>query len=212
MRIFKPHHLLWLAAACYLIALALPAVVYKPDVESNPKLGSCHSAVKPDIECLTFRFGETGFGSNDCRYIRPGEPRPVVDKQKILDYCEGYDQPVAKKDYGILIYFMGWLGIFAGVIAWYANITGFLAVLYAVGFKNMKKGLILAVVSFVIGLQSFFFTAMPRDEGVSHWFIVDYLGPGFYLWEASFIILALYCYVSLRKSAAPIKDGPSTPK
>ena len=93
--------------ALYAAALFAPAIVFKPDVRSNPKHGECGFAVKADVMCESFAFG--GGGSTICQ--RGGAPgKTFVDKGKILDYCKGWDAPAAGALRGYEVLAMGVLG------------------------------------------------------------------------------------------------------
>lgn len=91
-------------------------------------------------------------------------------------------------DFGFVLLLQGWLGIFIGQFAWYANV---LALLSFKAIRNNKpvRGSFFALTAFILGLQSFLFLQKPLDEGVSSWHNVDHLGIGFYVWELSFLVL-----------------------
>jgi hypothetical protein len=58
----------------------------------------------------------------------------------------------------------------------------------------------------IIGLQAYLFHTMPTDEGGVTCGLVDHLGAGFYIWEMSFIILALSQLSVKRRRTFGLKD------
>jgi hypothetical protein len=57
--------------------------------------------------------------------------------------------------------------------------------------------LILSILSIVFGLQSYALKAVPFNESsmdASNLHFVDHLGPGFYFWMASLVVLSAYCF------------------
>jgi hypothetical protein len=98
--------------ALYLAALFFPAIVFKPDPRSNPKLGECGFAVKDNVLCEAFAFG--GSGSTLCQRVEGNASgKSFVERRRILEYCKGWDLPVAGTLYGYQILPMGVLGFFS---------------------------------------------------------------------------------------------------
>jgi len=176
----------------YVAALAFPAIIFRPDPRSNPKSGECGFAVKDGVMCEAFSFG--GSGSTICqRGTAPG--KTFVDKKRILEYCQGWDTPLAGSLYGYEILPMGALGVFLGMFAWFANLLMLLAIVLAISGKRLAA-VILSVSSVALGLQSFALDAIPFNEGSmkpDNLNVVDYLGPGYYLWMGSLVVFAVYC-------------------
>src|SRR5215208_3780501 len=180
--------------ALYVAALSFPAIIFKPDPRSNPKSGECGFAVKDDVMCESFAFG--GAGSTLCqRGNTPG--KAFVDKRRILDYCQGWDLPVAGSLYGYQILAMGVLGVLVGIFAWFANLLTLLAVVLSAIGKRLAA-MILSVSSVALGLQSLALDAVPFNEGSmkpENLNVVDHLGLGFHLWMCALVVFAAYCFL-----------------
>src|SRR5262249_33628901 len=128
--------------------------------------------------------------------------RTFVDKAKILDYCKGWDQPVAGVLHGYEILPMGVLGVFLGIFAWFANLLMLAAVLLSAVGKPLAA-MILSLAAILVGLQSYGLDAVPFNEAsmaADNLNVVDRLGLGFYLWKASLLAFTAYCF--LRKAVA----------
>jgi len=91
---------------------------------------------------------------------------------------------------GFNVLAVGWSGIFAGVLGWYANPVWLLGIIMAFVDKP-KVAAIAAVVAFLIGCTTFglFGKVLPADEGgVTHMSLANLL-PGAYVWLLSLIAL-----------------------
>ena len=150
--------------ALYVAALVVPAVIFRPDVRSNPKHGECRFAVEDNVNCEAFTFGRNG--SIMCQRAEDDTPgKTYIDKQKILDYCKGWDAPMASSYYGWETLLMGMLSVFLGVFAWLANPLILMAVLLSV-FGQRLAAMILSVLAIAVGLQSYALDGVPtRAEG-----------------------------------------------
>lgn len=183
----------------FVAALFSPAIIFKPDARSNPKRDECAFAVQANVMCESFSFG--GPGLTSCGLVESKTSgRTFVDKRKILEYCAGWDTPVAASNYGFGILVMGFLGVFVGVFAWFANPLMLLALVLAM-FKKRIAAMILSVSSIAIGLQSYMLEAVPFNESSTdsgNLNLVDHLGPGFYLWMGSLVTLSVYCFLAKR--------------
>jgi hypothetical protein len=87
---------------------------------------------------------------------------------------------------------VGWSGIFAGVIAWYAN-PFWLVGLVLTWLRKPVPGLLLGLVAIVIAYSTFALVGreLPGDESnVTHNTVVKLL-PGCYVWMASLILLPI---------------------
>lgn len=136
--------------------------------------------------------------------------KTFVDKRKILDYCKGWDSPVAASDYGYNILLTGFLGVLVGVFAWFANPLMLLALLLST-FKKRVASLVLAVSSIALGLQSYMLGAVPFNESSMRpddLNFVDYLGRGFYLWMGSLVTFSLYCLLFHQPSSISHRSRP----
>jgi len=94
--------------------------------------------------------------------------------------------------YGLQVLVVGWSGIFAGVIAWYAN------PLWAFGlfFGALRKPVLTAVVgalAIAIGATTIAWIAkeLPADEGGVTKMAIVRLLPGCYVWFASLAVLPI---------------------
>ncbi len=94
---------------------------------------------------------------------------------------------------GYMILAFGYIGIFLFVFAWFANIFGFVAFIFALT-KQYKVALFLAVVAVLVALDAYGFHSIPGDDGSEP---VSYLGIGFYIWIVSFLILAVYSFIKV---------------
>ena len=98
--------------------------------------------------------------------------------------------PEALSGFNVLA--VGWSGIFAGIVGWYANPVWLLGLIMAfVDKPKIATGA--AVVAFLIGLTTFslFGRVLPADEGnVTHMTLTKLL-PGAYVWFASQAVLVL---------------------
>lgn len=110
---------------------------------------------------------------------------------------------------GLNLLEVGWLGLFIGMLAWYANVAAALGFIMAL-LKNFRAALLVSVAAIVLGSQSFFLRLVPTNEGnfggcdlgpamvgTDSCVPVDHLGIGFYLWMLSFILLATHCLMHI---------------
>jgi hypothetical protein len=146
-------------------------------------------------ECVFLPQGGTGCGPG----VGP------VDKEKVQKYCVGGDQPMTDADYGYLILILGWLGVFVGApfLPWFANVVGVIAF---VAHRASKVSLALAATAFGLGLDSFTFK-IKRAVETGEKSYVDHLGLGFYVWEMSFLLLALYCLLNWLDTKQFVSSG-----
>jgi len=187
----------------FVAALFSPAIIFKPDARSNPKRTECAFAVKDNVMCESFSFG--GSGLTSCGLIEgKTSGKTFIDKGKILDYCKGWDLPVAASDYGYDALLMGPLGILVGVFAWFANPLMLLALLLSTSKKRVAA-MILSVSAIALGLQSYTLEAVPFTESSmapENLNFVDHLGRGFYLWMGSLAAFSAYCFLKKGDDAA----------
>ena len=89
---------------------------------------------------------------------------------------------------GTYVLARGWLGVFTGDLAWFANPLYLLA-LVLVLFKCYRSGACAALVGAAVGLLSASADAwwFAENRGTP----IDGLGLGFQVWEASFLLLFL---------------------
>ncbi len=94
---------------------------------------------------------------------------------------------------GWLVLEVGWMGVLMLMFAWLANVAGLVSFLL-LALCDYGLALMFTVIAFVLGLQSFFFKAVPYDNRVDY---VDHLDVGFYVWMLSFFLAALCCFAQL---------------
>jgi hypothetical protein len=105
------------------------------------------------------------------------------------------------------------------MFAWYSNVFVLIAFVLA-KLGSFKKGLVLSLAAFLLGLQALSLHAVPTDfgnfdVGACDYALqtgrlplcapVDHLGVGYYIWLSSFLILSLFCYLTIRsrRTVAP---------
>jgi hypothetical protein len=121
--------------------------------------------------------------------------------------------PVAATDFGYYLLLVGAWGIFSNTFAWFANFWVLLAIFCSTvrTVRASVAAMILSMLAFLTGLNSYEFTQKYLDESGNNVLRVDYLGIGFYIWELSFLVLATYfCLIVLaeRRSAATSQASP----
>lgn len=187
--------------ALYAAALFAPAIAFEPNARSNPKRYECEYATREDVFCTAFRFGREGANASCWPIYRPGET--YVDRAKILDYCQGWDVPVARTATGAWALLTGIVSIDFGMFAWFANLLIPLGLLLSACRKH-RAAVIVLVCSVALGLQSFALHDAPYDVPelmAGNRNVVDHLGLGFYLWIGSLVAFTAYCFLKIRKSA-----------
>lgn len=99
---------------------------------------------------------------------------------------------------GSQLLWMGWMGmLYSGIVAWLANPLYVLALLLMILRKD-RGAFWLGLAAFLIGLDSLRLDTWRVDEKPVP---IDHLGTSFYLWEASFLILAIGAFVAWRRSS-----------
>jgi hypothetical protein len=109
------------------------------------------------------------------------------------------DGPLDEVRYGYEILFLGWLGLFIGQMAWYANLL-LPAILLAIHFRRPQAAAVLTAIAIAVGLQALLVDRLPRNEAGVNDLVVDHLGSGFYLWEFSFMLIFAYCFTMIGAS------------
>src|SRR5262249_21146783 len=99
---------------------------------------------------------------------------------------------------------VGWSGIFAGVVAWYANFFWGLGLMF--GFlRKPIFGAVAGVIAIGLGLMTFTYIGqeLPADEGnVTRTAIIRIL-PGCYVWLASLVVLLIAVLLQKPKPTLP---------
>jgi hypothetical protein len=82
---------------------------------------------------------------------------------------------------------IGWLGIFNGLVAWYANPLWLLSTLLVAFRRGIAPARIFAVLALLLGLSTFFFVhaELPGDEGGVSKMAFERVLAGGYLWLLS---------------------------
>ena len=94
--------------------------------------------------------------------------------------------------FGLRALVVGWSGIFAGVIAWYANLFWLVGLVLAL-LRKPLPGMLLGLVAIAIAYSTFALVGreLPGDEGnVTHNTVVKLL-PGCYVWMGSLVLLPI---------------------
>jgi hypothetical protein len=96
---------------------------------------------------------------------------------------------------GINVLAVGWSGIFAGVIGWYANPVWFAGLLLAFVGKP-RIGAIVGLAALAIGCTTFtlFGKSLPADEGGVNQMALTRTLAGCYVWLASLAALPLVLF------------------
>jgi hypothetical protein len=95
---------------------------------------------------------------------------------------------------------IGWSGIFAGIVAWYANPLWLLGVGLSL-WKKPTAGIVLGVIAMAIGYTTFSLVGreLPGDEGNVTKMTVVRILPGFYVWMGSLGLLSVTSLVQRLK-------------
>jgi hypothetical protein len=197
------HAALIAGLALFVAALSVPAILFKPDARSNPKLSECGFAVQEGVLCEHFAFG--GGGMTSCGRGERPPGTTFVDRQRILEYCKDKDLPVASVLYGYEVVLMGVLAGLIGVFAWFANPLMLVAVVLA-AFGKRAVAMVLSVAAVGLALQSYALHGVPFSEASvspENLNLVDRMGLGFYLWMASLLAFAAYCFLRRPDAAKP---------
>lgn len=93
---------------------------------------------------------------------------------------------------GFDVLLLGWMGIFLGQFAWFANLFWLLSLLLA-GLRQWLLALIAIFLAFLVAMHSFTFfgTEVPLDEAFVNTMIFQSYRIGFYFWLLSFVVVAL---------------------
>lgn len=98
---------------------------------------------------------------------------------------------------GYKVLVMGWLGIFDGTIAWYANI--FLVIGLAALERSNKSSLILSCIGLLTAISALLYTRSWIDENFAKYANVVEWGPGYFLWLSCFVFLVVASSIALRR-------------
>ena len=105
---------------------------------------------------------------------------------------------------GALILMAGWLGIFAGVFAWYANPLWALGVIFA-ALRKRTPAIVFGVLALPLAATVFsdLGRELPGDEGNATKTAIVRLLPGAYVWFLSLLSLPVAAAFRTPKAAPP---------
>jgi hypothetical protein len=94
--------------------------------------------------------------------------------------------------YGFSVLVVGWLGILVGQVAWYANFVIGLSLIFLL-FRRWLTAALLALVAVAIAADTLllFSKEIPADEGGVNKMYLVHIGPGFYFWVASMLVVVV---------------------
>ena len=109
---------------------------------------------------------------------------------------------------------LGWLGLFIGQLAWFANIPWFIS-LFGVIFRIPLLAAIPALLALLIAAETpaLFFMKVPRDEGGTHYMALTAIGPAAYIWAAALavpLVWSIWDLITRKKPVTP-QPQPSQP-
>jgi hypothetical protein len=93
-------------------------------------------------------------------------------------------------DAGYLILMIGWIGVFVGLLGWYAN--PFMLGLILVLLLDKRPSIIAALIGLGLALTALWWTRTPTDNGYS---TICAHHTGFYVWIACAVLLAAVALV-----------------
>ena len=93
---------------------------------------------------------------------------------------------------GFNILMIGWMGVFVGQFAWFANPFLLLSAILFI-FRKWRFALAFMMIALTISLDTFmlFGQEIPADEANVNKLTLVSLGPGYYLWMASMLSILL---------------------
>lgn len=126
-----------------------------------------------------------------------------------------YSNKPPEAELGIHSLAIGWLGILAGVVSWYAN-PFWLTSVILLTFRKWGLAIGFGALSCVLALSTFLYVGdkLPGDEGGVTTAIITRLLPGAYVWLASLIIVPIGAAVArdaARRNPAWLRRGPVIP-
>jgi len=93
---------------------------------------------------------------------------------------------------GIWVILSGWMGLFFGQVAWYANLVMVLSLIFVL-FHRWLTASVIAGVALALAADSLllFSKEIPADEGGVNKLRLAQLGPGFYFWVAGMMVVVV---------------------
>lgn len=110
---------------------------------------------------------------------------------------------------GFQILLMGWMGVFVGQLAWFANALFALGLLL-LSLRRRTAALVCGTVAVLIACDTFvlFSQQLPANEGDVGKLILQHLRAGFYLWAAALVLLPLGALILRLRTESLQKPGP----
>jgi len=110
---------------------------------------------------------------------------------------------------GFQVLLMGWLGVFAGQLAWFANPL-FATGLLLLSLRRRTAALVCGTVAVLVAGDTFvlFSQQLPANEGDVGKLILQHLKAGFYLWAAALVLLPLGALILRQRTEPPRAPGP----
>jgi hypothetical protein len=107
------------------------------------------------------------------------------------------DNPHVWNDPAIFPLVIGWLGIFQGVVAWYANPLLFVAwVLFFIGMRRLATAFLVG--AFVLAVSFLSVKSLQASDAPTYTDVTGY-GAGYFLWLASIFVSAIGALMPARK-------------
>jgi hypothetical protein len=93
--------------------------------------------------------------------------------------------------YGYVMLLVGWMGALVGQFGWYANFLLLLSWLVGV-VHRYRESAWFAIAATLLSLDTLamYGYPIPADEGGARQSYIESLRPGFFLWEASILLMA----------------------
>lgn len=110
---------------------------------------------------------------------------------------------------GFQILLMGWMGVFVGQLAWFANPLFALGLLL-LSLRRRTAALVSGAVAVLVACDTFvlFSQQLPANEGDVGKLILQHLKAGFYLWAAALVLLPLGALILRQRTESPQVPGP----
>jgi hypothetical protein len=111
---------------------------------------------------------------------------------------------------GFQILLMGWMGVFVGQLAWFANPLFALGLLL-LSLRRRTAALVCGTGAMLAAGDTFvlFSQQLPANEGGVGKLILQHLRAGFYFWAAALVLLPLGALILRHRTESLQKPGPS---
>lgn len=110
---------------------------------------------------------------------------------------------------GFQVLLMGWLGAFAGQLAWFANPL-FATGLILLSLHRRTAALVCGTLAMLVACDTLvlFSQQLPANEGDVGKLLLQHLKAGFYLWAAALVLLPLGALILRQRTEPPQVPGP----